>query len=88
VQVCVSEWLLIILPSPISELQHAPLPLKVLRAKEHAPIPYFSIVFTSNSHLSLSKSLGARHWSSEMGTRKIDKHINYSHELAQTKQVG
>ncbi len=25
-------------------------------------------------------------WSFEMGTRKIDKQINYSHELGQTKQ--
>jgi hypothetical protein len=25
-------------------------------------------------------------WSSEMGTRMNDKQINYSHELAQTKQ--
>jgi hypothetical protein len=31
---------------------------KVLRAKECAPIPYFSIVFTSNSHLNLLRSLG------------------------------
>jgi hypothetical protein len=28
VQVCVSDWLLVILPSPIPELQHAPLPPK------------------------------------------------------------
>ncbi len=33
-------------------------PPQVLRAKEHAPILDSSVVFTSNSHLSLSKSLG------------------------------
>jgi hypothetical protein len=39
------EWLmLVILLSPISELQHAPLPLKVLRAKERAPIPCSFVV--------------------------------------------
>ncbi len=27
-------------------------------------------------------------WSFEMGIRKIDKQLNYSHGLAQTKQVG
>jgi hypothetical protein len=26
------------------------------------------------------------YWSFEMGTRTNDKHFNYSHELAQTKQ--
>jgi len=52
----VSEWSLSTLPSFIPELQHAPLPLKVLWAKEHAPIPPFSVVFYLNSHLSPSKS--------------------------------
>jgi hypothetical protein len=27
-------------------------------------------------------------WSSRMGTKKIDKQVNYSHGLAQTKQVS
>jgi hypothetical protein len=27
-------------------------------------------------------------WSSRMGTRKIDKQVNHSHRLAQTKQQG
>ncbi len=31
---------------------------KVLRAKEHASTPYSFVVFTSNSHLSLSRNLG------------------------------
>ncbi len=34
---------------------------KVLQARERAPTPCSFIVFTSNSHLSLSRSLGARH---------------------------
>jgi hypothetical protein len=37
VQIHVSEQMLVIFPSPILELQHTPLPLKVLRAKECAP---------------------------------------------------
>jgi hypothetical protein len=38
---------------------------KMLRTKECAPTPYSSVVFTSNSHLSLLMSLGANHimWS-------------------------
>jgi len=36
-------------------------PLKVLRAKECAPIPCSSAVFSLNSHLSPLKSLGMRH---------------------------
>ncbi len=34
-------------------------PSKVLRAMERAPTPYSSIVFTSDSHLSLLRNLGA-----------------------------
>jgi hypothetical protein len=49
----------VILPSPISKLQHALLPLKVLQAKEHAATFDFSVVFILDSHLSLFKSLGA-----------------------------
>jgi hypothetical protein len=51
----------VILPSPILELQHTPLPTKMLPAREHAPTLDFSAIFTLDSHLSLSKSLGARH---------------------------
>jgi hypothetical protein len=50
--------MLVTLPNPIPELQHAPLPLKMLRAKERAPIPYFFVVFSLDSHLSPLKSLG------------------------------
>jgi len=33
---------------------------KVLQAKECAPTLYFSVIFTSYSHLIISRSLGAR----------------------------
>jgi hypothetical protein len=45
-----------ILPSPIPELQHAPLPLKVLWARERAPTPPPSAIFHLDSHLSPSRS--------------------------------
>ncbi len=35
---------------------------KVLRAKECASTPYSSIIFTSDSHLSLLRNLGVRHY--------------------------
>jgi hypothetical protein len=60
-QVYVNDWLLVILPSPIPELQHAPPPPKVLRAKECAPTFYFFVVFNLDSHWSLSKSLVSHH---------------------------
>jgi hypothetical protein len=53
--------MLITLPSPILELHHAPLPFKVLRAKERAPTPCSSVVFSLDSHLSPLRSLGVRH---------------------------
>jgi hypothetical protein len=34
---------------------------EMLRAKEHAPIPYYYVIFTLDSHLKLSRSLGVRH---------------------------
>jgi len=52
--------MLVTLPSPISELQHALLPLKVLRPRERALIPCSSAVFRLDSHLSPSRSLGVR----------------------------
>jgi len=55
--------MLVTFPSPISELQHAPLSLEVLRAKERAPIPYFSTVFSLDLHLSPLRSLGVRQYS-------------------------
>jgi hypothetical protein len=33
----------------------------VLRAKQRAPTPYFSVVFTLDPHLSLSRCLEAHH---------------------------
>ncbi len=56
VQARVSEWSLSTLPSPIPELQHAPLPLKVLWARERAPTPLSSAIFYLDSHLSLSRN--------------------------------
>jgi hypothetical protein len=59
VQIHVNDWTLFILPSPISEFQHAPLPLEVLRTRERTRTPCSFTVFTSDSHLSLLRSLGA-----------------------------
>ncbi len=56
VQACVSEWSLSTLPSPIPELQHAPLPFKVLRAKERASTFPPSDVLYLDSLLNLAKS--------------------------------
>jgi hypothetical protein len=53
--------MLVTLPSPIPELQHAPLPFKVLRARECALILCFSTTFSLGSHLSPLKSLGVHH---------------------------
>jgi len=50
---------LVILPSPILELQHAPLPPKCFEPRSMSPTPYSSIVFTSDLHLNLSRSLKA-----------------------------
>jgi len=62
VQACVSEWSLSTLLSPIPKLQHAPLPLKVLWARERALTPPSSIVFYLDSHLSPSKSWESVMW--------------------------
>jgi hypothetical protein len=51
------EWInLSILPSPILELQHALLPLKVLWARERISTPPSSTVFHLDSHLSPARS--------------------------------
>jgi hypothetical protein len=55
--------MLIILPSPHLGALACPFTPKVLQAKEWPPTPYFFDVFTLNSHLSLSRSLGAHHTS-------------------------
>ncbi len=49
--------MLVILPNPISELQHTPLPQSVANQRT---CPQFLILsLSSNSHLNLSKRLGA-----------------------------
>ncbi len=50
--------LLVDLPSPIMELQHAPLPPKVLRARECAPTPFPFVVFTFELAIESIKELG------------------------------
>jgi hypothetical protein len=61
VQARVSEWSLSTLPSPIMELQHAPLPLKVLWARERAPTPPSSAVFLLGLTFEPFEELGVRH---------------------------
>jgi hypothetical protein len=51
--------MLVTLPIPHPGAPTCPFTPKVLRAREFAPTHYSSVVFTSNSHLSLSKSLKA-----------------------------
>jgi len=61
---CTFVWiidLLVIRPSPHLEASVRPFTFELLWAKEHAPIHYPSIVFTLDSHLSLSRSLGMHH---------------------------
>jgi hypothetical protein len=60
--------MLVIFPSPILKLQHAPLPPKVLRARECAPTPYSCVVFISNSHLESIKESGG---ASSLGSVKV-----------------
>jgi hypothetical protein len=61
VHVRVKNRLLDIFPSPHPRAPMRPSTPKVLQARECAPTPYSSVVFTLNSHLNLSRSLGARH---------------------------
>ncbi len=60
VQACVSEWSLSTLPSAISELQHAPLPLKVLWAKERALTLPSSAIFLLGFTFEPFEELGVR----------------------------
>jgi hypothetical protein len=68
------EWISSsILPRPIPELQHAPLPLKVLWARERIPTPPSSVVFHLDSHLS-----PARSWECVIQTPwDFGRHIRY-----------
>jgi len=59
VQVHVNDWVIVILLSLILELQHAPLPTKFYEAWNVHSTPCSFVVLTSDSHLSLLRSLGA-----------------------------
>jgi len=52
--------MLVILPSPILELQHAPLAPKCCKPRSVSLTPCSSIVFILDSNLNLSRSLGVR----------------------------
>ncbi len=61
---CRSMWvidLLVTIPSPYPGTPAHPFTPKLLRAREHTPIPHSFIVFTLDSHLNLLKSLGVCH---------------------------
>jgi hypothetical protein len=73
--------LLVTLPSPHPEAPTHPFILKVLRTRERAPTPEPSTVFTLDSHLSLSKSLGACH----NDTKKV---IGIKNKQSRTKMGG
>jgi hypothetical protein len=71
--------MLVTLPSPISELHHTLLPLKVLWAKECALTLCFSVVFNLDSHLNPLRSLGVRHYLYSLPfSQKYYKHPLYS----------
>jgi hypothetical protein len=50
VQVCVSDWLLVIIPSPIPELQHAPLPPKCCKLGM-CPQLFILLLFSLLTHI-------------------------------------
>ncbi len=58
--------MLVTLPSPIPKLQHAPLPSKVLQARERAPTFDSSTIFALDSILNLSRNLGVRQYKSQI----------------------
>jgi hypothetical protein len=61
VHVYLSKWLLITLPSPISELQHAPsTPLKCWELRSMPRTPNLSVVSILRLSLNLPRGLGAR----------------------------
>jgi hypothetical protein len=53
--------LLVTLPSPHPEALTCPSTPKMLGTKKRTPTPHPSIVFTLDSHLNLSRSLGVHH---------------------------
>jgi hypothetical protein len=63
------EWMIAYhFPSPISEFQHGPLPPKCYEPKNMSLTPCSFVVFTLNSHLILSRSLGAHHSQSSLSS--------------------
>jgi hypothetical protein len=62
VQARVNEWRLSTFPSPVLELQHTPLPFKVLWAREHASTPPSFVVFYLDSHLNPSRGWECIMW--------------------------
>jgi hypothetical protein len=61
---CRSMWvidLLVTLPSPYPGTPTCPSTPEVLQAKEHTPTLHSFVMFTLDSHLSLSRGLGVRH---------------------------
>ncbi len=52
--------LLVTFPSPHFETLADPCTPKMLRARERVPVPYPFVVFSLDSHLNLSRSLGVR----------------------------
>jgi hypothetical protein len=70
--------MLVILPSPIPELQHTPLPLQSAAnqgTREHAPTPYSFFVLSLDSHLSPLRSLGVHHKSITFCKINISTHF-------------
>ncbi len=69
-----SEYVLVILLSPIPELQHPPLPLKMLRARELALTPNFFVVKKTTSYvndcIAQSKLILQRGFVVEIGVHK------------------
>jgi len=62
--------LLVNLPSPHPKAPACPSTPEVLRAREHAPTPSPSAVFTFGLAVNPSKSLGVRHMGNETQSRK------------------
>jgi hypothetical protein len=60
VQVCVNEWSLSLLPNPIPELQHAPLPFCSATSQGVASTPCSSVVFSLGLTFESFKELGVR----------------------------
>jgi hypothetical protein len=77
--------MLVILPSPHPGAPTRPYTPKVLRVRECASIFYSSVVFISDSHLNLSRSLGSHHSHSPtlLGTWNVIPKFHYWPALSQ-----